>query len=48
VLAACSQGDALRANLLLLRRFAKYQPVDAVGTRRMIAARLLGAERYVV
>jgi len=48
VLGACSEGDALRANLLMLRRYAKYEPVDAVGMRRKIAERLLGAERYVV
>ena len=48
VLAACSSGDALRSNLTVLRRFAKYEPLDAIGIRRMTAARLLGAERYVV
>jgi len=48
VLAACSSGDALRVNLTVLRRFAKYEPLDAIGIRRMTAARLLGAERYVV
>ena len=48
VLAACSLGDALRSHMRVLRRLAKYEPVDAVGMRRMMAARLLGAERYVV
>jgi alkylation response protein AidB-like acyl-CoA dehydrogenase len=48
VLAACSEGDALRANLAVLKRFAKYEPVDVIGLRRRIAARLLRAERYVV
>ena len=48
VLAACSSGDALRSNLTVLRRFAKYEPLDTIGIRRMTAARLLGAERYVV
>jgi alkylation response protein AidB-like acyl-CoA dehydrogenase len=47
VLAACSEGDTLRANLALLRRFTKYEPVDAIGARRAIAGRLLDAERYV-
>jgi butyryl-CoA dehydrogenase len=47
VLAACSEGDTLRTNLALLRRFAKYEPVDAVAARRAIAGRLLAAERYV-
>jgi hypothetical protein len=48
VLAACSEGDALRTNMAVLRRFAKYEPVDAIGLRRGIAQRLLAAERYVV
>ncbi len=47
VLAACSEGDVLRTNLAMLRRFAKYDPVDAVALRREIARRLLAAERYV-
>jgi hypothetical protein len=48
VLAACSEGDALRTNLAVLRRFAKYEPVNAVMVRRRIAGRLLDAGRYVV
>jgi alkylation response protein AidB-like acyl-CoA dehydrogenase len=48
VLAACSEGDALRTNLAVLKRFTKADPVNAIGLRRAIAARLLGAERYVV
>ena len=48
VLAACSEGDTLRTNMAVLRRFAKHEPVDAIGLRRKIAARLLGAERYLV
>lgn len=48
VLAACSEGDSLRANMAVLRRFAKYEPVDAISIRRRIAGRLLDAERYVV
>jgi alkylation response protein AidB-like acyl-CoA dehydrogenase len=48
VLAACSEGDTLRANLAVLRRFTKYEPVDAIAVRRQIAGRLLDAERYVV
>jgi alkylation response protein AidB-like acyl-CoA dehydrogenase len=47
VLAACSEGDSLRTNMAMLRRFAKYDPVDAVALRREIARRLLSAERYV-
>ena len=48
VLAACSDGDALRTNLAVLKRFTKFEPVDAIATRRRIAARLLQADRYVV
>ena len=48
VLGACSEGDALRTNMAVLRRFAKFEPVDAIGLRRKIAGRLLDAERYVV
>ena len=43
-----SRGHTLRANLAVLRRFTKYEPVDAVAVRRQIAGRLLDAERYVV
>src|SRR6266436_713584 len=46
VLAACSEGDNLRANLAVLRRFAKYEPVNAIELRRKIAGRLIDAERY--
>jgi hypothetical protein len=47
VLAACSEGDALRINLGLLRRYTKMDAVDVIGTRRRIAGRLLEAGRYV-
>jgi hypothetical protein len=48
VLAACSEGDTLRANLAVLRRFAKYELVDAIALRRQIAERLLSIGRYQV
>jgi alkylation response protein AidB-like acyl-CoA dehydrogenase len=48
ILAACSEGDGLRTNMTVLRRFAKYDPVDAIALRRQIAERLLDAGRYVV
>jgi alkylation response protein AidB-like acyl-CoA dehydrogenase len=48
VLAACAEGDALRANLTVLKRYTKMEPVNSIGLRRSIAARLLEAERYVV
>jgi len=42
VLAACSEGDGLRTNMAVLRKFARYEPVNEVAIRREIAARLLG------
>ena len=48
ILAACSEGDALRANMAILRRFAKFEPADSIALRRRIAGRLLAAGRYVV
>jgi hypothetical protein len=48
VLAACAEGDALRANMAILRRFAKFEPVDSIALRRRIAERLLAAGRYVL
>ena len=48
VLGACSEGDALRTNMAVLRRLAKYEPVNAVALRRQIAGRLLARERYLV
>lgn len=37
IIAACSDGDALRTNLGILRRFAKHEPADAVALGRTIA-----------
>ena len=48
VLAACSEGDALRTNLAVLRRFAKRDAVNTIEIKRRIAARLIEAARYVV
>ncbi|MGI8742851.1 MAG: acyl-CoA dehydrogenase family protein [Bryobacteraceae bacterium] len=48
VLAACSEGDMLRTNLTVLKRFTKFEPVNAIALRRKIAARLLEADRYIV
>jgi len=48
VLAACSEGDALRSKMTVLRRFAKHEPVDAIAIRRRIAERQLSAGHYVV
>jgi alkylation response protein AidB-like acyl-CoA dehydrogenase len=48
VLAASSEGDALRTNLAVLKRFTKSEPVNAIALRRNVAARLLEAERYTL
>jgi butyryl-CoA dehydrogenase len=48
VLANCSEGDALRMNLAVLKRFTKFEPVNAIGLRRSLAARMLEASRYTV
>jgi alkylation response protein AidB-like acyl-CoA dehydrogenase len=48
VVAACSEGDPLRMNLSILKRFTKCDPVNVIAMRRRIAARLLEAERYAV
>jgi alkylation response protein AidB-like acyl-CoA dehydrogenase len=46
VLAACSEGDALRMNLAVLKRFTKFEPVNAIEMRRKIAARILDTGKY--
>jgi len=48
VLAACGEGDTLRQNLTILKRFTKSEPVNMIGLRRKIAARLLEAGKYTV
>jgi alkylation response protein AidB-like acyl-CoA dehydrogenase len=48
VLAASCEGDTLRTNMALLKRFLKREPLNAIAARRRIAKRLLEAERYVL
>jgi hypothetical protein len=48
VLAACSEGDGLRTNLAVLRKFTRQLPLDVVALRRKIAGRLLASGRYSV
>jgi alkylation response protein AidB-like acyl-CoA dehydrogenase len=48
VLAACGEGDTLRTNLAVLKRFTKYEPANTIGLRRKIAARMIEAGKYVV
>jgi hypothetical protein len=46
VIAASSEGDALRTNMAVLRKFAKYEPVNEIALRRKIAWRLIETGRY--
>ncbi len=46
VLAACAEGDMLRASLALLKRLTRFEPVNSIEARRKIARRLLNAGRY--
>ncbi len=48
VIAACAEGDSLRMNLAVLKRFTKFEPVNSIELRRGIAKRLLEAGKYVV
>jgi len=48
VLAACSEGDARRTNLAVLKRFTKSETVNTIGLRRKIAARMIDAGKYLV
>src|SRR5579875_1631275 len=45
-LAATVEGDMLRTQLAVLRRFAKREPVDTVALRRRVAAAVLAGDRY--
>jgi hypothetical protein len=48
ILAASSEGDALRTNLTILRRLTKRDIPNTIEARRRIARRLLEAERFVL
>src|SRR5579884_2947124 len=48
VLAACCEGDELRTNLAVLRRFTKRETINTIALRRRIAQRLLVAGKYTV
>jgi alkylation response protein AidB-like acyl-CoA dehydrogenase len=46
VLAACGQGDALRTQLAILRRLARFTPADTVALTRNVARHCIDLERY--
>jgi hypothetical protein len=41
-----AEGDMLRTQLMILRRFLKREPVDAVALRRNVAAAVTAGDRY--
>jgi butyryl-CoA dehydrogenase len=45
-LAAVAEGDMLRTQLVILRRFLKREPVDAIALRRNVAAAVTAGDRY--
>jgi alkylation response protein AidB-like acyl-CoA dehydrogenase len=45
-LAATVEGDALSAQLAILKRFTKHSPVDTISLRRRIAHAVLAQNRY--
>ena len=44
--AATVEGDMLRTQLPVLRRFAKREPADMIGLRRRVATAVLAGDRY--
>ncbi|MGB6431986.1 MAG: acyl-CoA dehydrogenase family protein, partial [Candidatus Acidiferrales bacterium] len=46
VLSAVAEGDALRTQLAVLRRFLKREPVDSIAMRRRIADAVEAGDRY--
>jgi butyryl-CoA dehydrogenase len=48
VIAAVAEGDTLRTQMAILRRFSKYEPADTIGLGRQIAQHVLAAGRYSV
>ena len=48
VLAACSEGDTLQTQLVILRKLARVSPGDAVAFSRTIARAAIAAGRYPI
>ena len=46
VLAACGEGDMLRTQLAILRRLARFTPVDSVALSHAVAKQCVQLERY--
>jgi alkylation response protein AidB-like acyl-CoA dehydrogenase len=45
-LAASSEGDTLRTQMAVLKRFSKREPVDTIALRRRVAAAVLAGDKY--
>jgi butyryl-CoA dehydrogenase len=48
VLAAASEGDLLRTHMAILRRLCKYEPLNSIALRQMIAHRVIEVGKYVL
>jgi butyryl-CoA dehydrogenase len=46
ILAACGEGDALRTQLAILRRLARFTPADATALSRSVARSCIDVEKY--
>ena len=47
VLAACSEGDMLRTQMTILRRYFKHEPYNVIALRQKIADRVIETGKYV-
>jgi hypothetical protein len=45
-LAAIDEGDTLRAQLAVLKRFTKHEAVNSIALRRRVATVVLAQSRY--
>jgi alkylation response protein AidB-like acyl-CoA dehydrogenase len=48
VLAAMESGDTLRTQLSVLKKLARKPPIDTLGIKREIAAKVIDSEAYVL
>lgn len=48
VLAAVAEGDMLRTQIAMLRRFARYEPADTIALGRVVARHITSAGRYSI
>jgi butyryl-CoA dehydrogenase len=48
VLAAVAEGDMLRTQIAMLRRFARYEPADTIDLGRVVARHITSAGRYSI